>query len=519
MCIRLIGLCLISTAAIAAPAATEAQLPLQWVDTEEPPPAARTFHVANGAQFQRALDESSPGDAIALDPRGNYRGPFTLPRKRGGGWIAIRGTEGAHLPPPGSRVDPSSAALMPRLVAAGGPALRAAAGAHHYWLEGIELRPEEGTFVYNLVELGDSTMPDAEVPHHITFARCYLHGDPAKGARRGIAMNSAHTAVVDSWLSDFKESGGDAQAIAAWSGPGPFKIANSHLEASGENVLFGGADPPAPSRIPSDIEVEGNRFAKPLSWKPGEPGYAGARWTVKNLFELKNARRVLVQGNVFEHNWVDGQSGFAILFTVRNQDGTAPWSVVEDVTFAGNVVRSAASAISVLGKDDSQPAGSAQTRRITIRNNLFDGIGGARWGGGGTLFQILNGAADLIIERNSAFQSGNIVMAEGPPNMGFVFRQNLVQHNAYGMAGTGTAPGASTLAAYFPGASVEGNVFIGGDAARYPGGNRFVSSAAQVFEGPRAHLVARAPYRGAGAEGLAALASQPEERSANNSRN
>jgi hypothetical protein len=496
-------------AAAAAPAAVEARLPLQSVDTGEPPLAGRTLRVADGEEFQQALDQAGPGDAIALDVHGVYLGPFTLPRKNGGGWITIRSAEDARLPLPGTRVDPSSAALMPKLIAAGGPALRAAAGAHHYRLVGIELRPAAGSFVYDLVELGDSGMSAAEVPHHLIFARCYLHGDPEKGARRGIAMNSAHTAVVDSWLADFKEAGADAQAIAAWSGPGPFRIANDHLEASGENILFGGADPPAPSRIPSDIEISGNRFVKPLSWKPGEPAYAGTRWTIKNLFELKNARRVLVQGNVFEHNWVHAQSGFAVLFTVRNQDGSAPWSVVEDVTFTGNVVRSSASAISILGRDDSQASGSAQTRRIAIRNNLFDDIGGARWGGGGTLFQILNGAADLIIERNTAFQAGNIVMAEGVPNTGFVFRNNLVLHNSWGIAGTGTAPGVPTLAAYFPGAWVADNVFIGGDPARYPRDNLFASSAAQVFADPRSRLSPRAPYLQAGAQGLSALASQP----------
>jgi hypothetical protein len=501
--------CLISMAASAAPAAAEPRLPLQWVDTDQPVPTGRTLRVADGADFQRALNEAAPGDAIALDVHGIYLGPFTLPRKSGGGWITIRTAEGARLPPPGTRVDPSFAALMPKLMAAGGPALRAAPGAHHYWFLGIELRPKEGAFVYNLVELGDSGMSDAEVPHHIAFARCYLHGDPEKGARRGIAMNSAHTAVVDSYLADFKEAGADSQAIAGWSGPGPFKVANSQLEAAGENILFGGADPPAPGRIPSDIEISGNRFVKPLSWKPGEPGYAGTRWTIKNLFELKNARRVLIQDNLFEHNWVQAQNGFAILFTVRNQDGTAPWSVVENVIFAGNVVRSAASAINILGRDDSQASGSAQTRRLTIRNNLFDDIGGARWGGSGTLFQILEGTADLLIESNTAFQTGNIVMAEGAPHTGFVFRKNIALHNLYGISGTGTAAGIPTLAAYFPGALVADNVFIGGDPARYPRGNLFASSVAQVFGAPRAHFSPRAPYSAAGAEGLSALASRP----------
>ena len=46
--------------------------------------------------------------------------------------------------------------------------------------------------------------------------------------------------------------------------------------------------------------------------------------------------RLLEDGNVFERNWTDAQNGFAILMTVRNQDGGAPWSVVEDVTFSRN---------------------------------------------------------------------------------------------------------------------------------------------------------------------------------------
>src|SRR6185369_7920203 len=96
-----------------------------------------------------------------------------------------------------------------------------------------------------------------------------------------------------------------------------------------------------------------NHVAKSLAWKPGEPGYAGTAWTVKNLFELKNARRVRVEGNLFENNWVQAQIGFAIVLTVRNQDGRAPWSVVEDVTFANNVVRASTSGVNIHGRDSS----------------------------------------------------------------------------------------------------------------------------------------------------------------------
>ena len=146
---------------------------------------------------------------------------------------------------------------------------------------------------------------------------------------------------MDSYLSDGHVVGFDAQAICGLNGPGPFKIVNNYLEGSGENVMFGGADPAIPDLVPSDIEFRGNHCFKPLSWKIGHPSYAGIPWTVKNLFELKNARRVLIEGNLFENNWAHAQNGTAILFTVRNQDGKAPWSVVQDVTMINNIVRNA----------------------------------------------------------------------------------------------------------------------------------------------------------------------------------
>src|SRR5260221_3900773 len=152
-------------------------------------------------------------------------------------------------------------------------------------------------------------------------------------------MNGREMAVINSRLIDFKEVGADSQAVAGWNGPGPFKIFNNQLEAAGENVMFGGADPSIDGLVPADIEVTRNFMTKPLGWRMDTPGFEGTAWTVKNLFELKNARRVLVDGNILEHNWAHAQNCFAILCIVRNQKGSAPWSVVENVTFANNVVR------------------------------------------------------------------------------------------------------------------------------------------------------------------------------------
>jgi hypothetical protein len=392
---------------------------------------------------------------------------------------------------------------MPRLESSSGSVLSTARGAHHFRLLGLEIRPREGNALKNLVTLGaDEDTLDA-LPASITIERCYLHGDPVRGTRRGIALNGRDTVVVDSYLADFKEVGADSQAIAGWNGPGPFRIENNYLEGAGENVLFGGADPRIRDLVPSDITIRGNLLRKPLSWKEGEPEYAGTRWTVKNLLELKNARRVVIEGNRLEHNWVESQDGFAVLFTVRNQDGAAPWSTVEDVSFRGNVVSHTGSGVNILARDDNAPSG--QARGIAIANNLFVDVGGGRWGGGGRLFQVLDGAADLLIEHNTAIHAGNIVTAAGRPDPGLVFRDNIVLNNQYGVIGDGTAPGAATLRSYFPGAVFRRNAVVGADPAAYPDDNFFPRALAQVgFASAAAgdyRLSPTSPYRGAATDG------------------
>jgi len=201
----------------------------------------RVVQVKAGDDLQAALDAAAPGDHITLDAGATYKGPFRLLRKTGDQWIVI--TSAAQVPPRGRRVGPGDAAQMPHLVAQGDFVIQAMPGAHHYRLVGLEVSPASGAFVNTLIQLGDKERElDAE-PHHIVIERSYLHGDKTKGSRRGVALNSRHSAVVDSYLADFKEVGADSQAISGWNGGGPFRIENNYLEAAGENVMFGGADP------------------------------------------------------------------------------------------------------------------------------------------------------------------------------------------------------------------------------------------------------------------------------------
>jgi hypothetical protein len=214
-----------------------------------------------------------------------------------------------------------------------------------------------------------------------------------------------------------------------------------------------------------------------LSATAGTPPEQATRWSVKNIFELKNARRVTIDGNLFENNWVDGQSGFAILFTVRNQDGKAAWATVEEVSFTNNIVRHTAAGINILGRDNNNPSG--QARDLLVRNNLFYDIGGAQWGNNGRFLQISE-AAGATFDSNTILQTGNVITAYGVPNDGFTFMNNLALNNEYGVIGDGTSSGNATIDTYLPASTFKKNALVGGRATIYPKKNLFPASLAEV---------------------------------------
>src|SRR5262245_47593976 len=311
------------------------ELPRVFIDTTYAPPAGRTIAVPAGGDFQAAIDQAQPGDIITLQARATYTGNFTLPAKSGSGWIVIRSSApDDSLPPLGARITPTYAGALPKIATPNDrPALETLSGAHHYRLIGLEFIQGTGVSqTFALISLGDGQTQTSldQLPHDTILDRVYIHGSPSTTLRRGIALNSASTAIIDSYISDCHEVEADSQAIGGWSDAGPFKIVNNYLEGAGENFILGGADPAIANLVPSDIEFRRNHCFKPLSWRIGDPSYAGTPWSVKNLFELKNAQRALVDGNIFENNWTMAQNGYAVLFTVRNQDGNAPWSVVQD---------------------------------------------------------------------------------------------------------------------------------------------------------------------------------------------
>ena len=589
--------------------------------------ATRTV-CASGCMYtnlQPAIDAAQPGDTILLRAGETFIGNYMLKAKSGTAEIVIRSDAPAtSLPAAGVRLVPSgrtgantSLSALARLRGQGStyrstPIIRAASGAHHYRLQFLEIDGKNQEGYETLIALGNNTTQTTKslAPYAITLDRLYVHGDAIRGQKRCLALDSASTNILNSYFEHCKHFASDAQAIAGFNGPGPFKIDNNYLEGSTMSVLFGGSDPKTPNLVPSDISITRNLLTKPLAWrnpilsKPGSPRVAsssaggslaggthyfkvvallhsggslaysapsaevsigvsggaavtvswsavsgatryriyrgtsaggervyrdtaststtftytgsgetsgtprvsGTLWNVKNTIELKNAQRVRIEGNIIENNWQASQPGYALVLTPRNQYNTAPWTVVQDVTIRSNIVRHVNGAINILGYDYSSSTGSQLTRRIAILNNVFDDVSSATWGTGGHLMSITRGPANVTVDHNTAFHSSNIVLIDDGQSPGFVFTNNLMKHNTYGIFGSGSAIGNATLSSYFPGAVVRRNVLAGGKSSLYPSENFFPDvptfyAQFQNYSAQNYALVSGSPYIGRATDG------------------
>lgn len=426
--------------------------------------AGRVIKVPPGGSIQAALERAQSGDIIELSAGASYFGPVILPNKPLNDFVTIRSSAVADLPAE-TRVTPSQSALLAKILARDSdPAVSAQNGAHHYRFVGIEFAPSTGAYVYNLVLFGNGERPEA-LPHDLEIDRSYLHPFKSGVVRRGIALNSAATTIKNSYIEGFAFPSEETQGICGWTGTRNVSIINNYIEGGAENIMFGGSDPASADLIPTEIEVRGNHLNKPQSWV--------GKATMKTLFELKNAKRVRLIGNLLTNNWV----GSAFRITIRNQDGKATFSTVEDVTIRDNVIRNAGDGMNILGKDDTHP--SQTLKRLTIENNLFLNItGGSGFDGSGYLIQIADGE-DVVIANNTATNTGNPVTFYDTLPRNFVFRDNIVGHGAYGIHGPLDLNSAAAKAMFQNNLFMNLNRVSSGDYA-FPSGNSIVSGLADV---------------------------------------
>lgn len=425
--------------------------------------------------LQNAINNSAAGDFISLKAGDTFVGTFSLPVKAGASYITIHSSLIGNLPA-GVRVGPGDAANMAtiRTNVPNGPAFFTSGVTHHFRFQGLEMLPSSGVACDTMVLFGSNPKETslAQITHDFDIDRCYIHGLTNEDNHHGIVANSQYTTIRESYISDWHGIGIDTQAILIFNSPGNISITNNYLEGAGENILIGGSDPGITNLVPSNIVIERNFVFKPLSWKVGDPSYAGNHWTVKNLLELKNAQDITINGNVFQNCWVDGQTGIPILFTVRNQDHNAPWSIVQRITFTNNTIRDTLGAFNLLGFDNE--AASQQSTDLLIQNNLI---------GPNVInepFLTFNRFYNVTINHNTHFQSNNITILYAAPSTGFMYENNITIWHLYGVFGEGGIPeGTAALDVWTPGYTFTKNVVVNAPGG-YPTGNFYPASVATV---------------------------------------
>lgn len=458
---------------------------------------AATIAVNFGDDLQAALNKAAPGDEIVLQAGATFTGNFTLPVKTFGTVITIRSS--ATLPD--RRMTPADAPLMPIIQPPTvEPAIKCEKS-NNWKFDGIVIGSNPGGIYDAMGFDGCDT---------ITFDRLILIGGP-NGQKRGIRANGTNIVLTRSHLANIWAQGQDSQAFCAWNGRGPYTLKDNYLEGAGENVMFGGAASASAADIPADILVEGNHFFKPLIWKEfSHPA------SVKNLFELKAAKRVTVRNNLFENNWTKSQNGYAILFTVRNDDGNcggctntsgAPWTVVEDVLFEKNILRGIENGFNLIGYDSY--AASGQGQRITIRHNIVE-VGGTFVQAGGELGPVTishntvkNGWRFIYMYKGDVWPSTLTARRAGAFAVdNFTITNNLGYHTEYGVLGEGYAIGTPTLAGLTKQYTWTHNALAGVYSYPYPDVTlrpTIVQHEAQF--NPDLTLIAASTYRKAASDG------------------
>jgi len=508
-----------------------AELPRVYVKSSfvDTPAPGKTVEVRSADELKSALDKAGCGDTIRLQSGAAFAGNFKFPAKTcdDGHWIVLRTSAAdSQLPPEGTRITPCYAGVgslpgrpafacsTPRNVMAkivfdgkgGSGPITFLDGANHYRFIGLEItRDSPGAVTYNL-----AVLPGGGTADHLVFDRVWMHGTPQDETTRGIALGgSRYVAVVDSYFSDFHcvaitGSCVDAQAISGGMGDhpmGPYKIVNNFLEGAAETLIFGGGEA---TLSPADIEIRHNHLFKPRTWKQGEPGFVGGTsgkpFIVKNLFELKNAQRVLFEGNLLENTWAGfTQAGFAVLLTPKNQGNRCPLCRVNDVVIRFNRISHMASGMQMgTGLSDAGGASSGG-ERYSIHDNIFDDIDGKAYGGFGAFAQVSSNTPtlrDIRISHNTAFPSQALfivgVGVEREKITNFTFTDNLVGvgQNDFFTTGGGntncafqaTAQGPSNLLKNcFSNANATHNVLVGSKGG-WPQPNFYAGDAASLVE-------------------------------------
>jgi hypothetical protein len=429
-----------------------------------PEPSTNRVHVQPGDDVQAAFDSlRTTGGVLDCEP-GTYSVDLVITeRPIDSKLIVVAGIGEDRYPKAGQRITADYLPALPTFQnkSPTREVIKAKNRARNVAFVNVGIAPPLNPS-YTQIALGgdrnETPTPD-NLPTNFLFDRMYVFGDPVKGAHRGIQAHANGVKVTGSCFHDIFEVGRDSQAISSWNGGRNLLIENTELEASGENVMFGGSDSASLDMTTQDVIIRGSTFRKQYAWMalPTPP-------SIKSLFEVKNVKRLMVDGCVFENNWArDWPTGVAIMLKACNGNLNEVWATCEDVEFANCLIRNVGSVFGLVGYGDSQRV-SDRMRRVKFSNILAYDINVDVWKGTGKGCATANPPDGLTIDHVSMLKNGHSWMntwfdSAQPPGEKLTFTNSVAVNGSYGYMSAKGGMGMLGLMADWQAIQVDGNVF------------------------------------------------------------
>lgn len=357
------------------------------VNVSAHPPPTRIINVSTIQALLNAYNSATGGEHIVIPAGTVLSGEIVLPARTFSDYVTIRSS--AAMPDIRDRVSPTNAGLVTfRGTYQNAVPLTIKRGASKIRLSGIKFDPKniansEGASTYILVDIGEAGTQSLEShnPTKIIMEHCVVNPPNNVDVVHAVLNDGYKVSIISSWLGNIKTLGGqDCQAIFSVDGKGAHSYHNNFLEASAENIMYGGAVPNIDGVVGTNIEIRRSYFSKRLSWR----SYSGGEHPVnaKNLFEIKNARRVYLESSVLENHW-DAMRSQLYAFAIKSStsaDGFVPWAIAEDIIIENNIVShvygGVATGVDVYGLE---PFLGLKVSNVVVKNVLFDDLS-SRWG-------------------------------------------------------------------------------------------------------------------------------------------
>jgi hypothetical protein len=338
-----------------------------------------TVHSVNSqATWTTALANCVDTDIIEITADFNVTSQATLRNRGDSGWVMIRTSAHASMPPAGTRYNPTTHTAVRKITSTNNNTLLTCAqGARGYLFYGVSFEKASGrTFGLNLVVFRATTQTQlSHVPSYIEMRQCGVRNLWSVGGstdRRGIYLAATKVKIKDCYIDGHTEGGTDTQAILIGDTPGDIEIHNCFLEGGSENVMCGGINNSLGAAVApaANVWVHQNYFFKRTAWLTGGAGAGDC--VRKNFLELKAGEQWVIEGNINENHDGSTQTNDINMGAKPQTASEAGTLFVRNILYRFNKHRYSAAPMAVHSVPNDNGHGTTNgTARMEICHNLW----------------------------------------------------------------------------------------------------------------------------------------------------